>query len=50
MRTQLDDLKSQLKKINTQLAKCQERGIRGNMYFDLINQQYELIDTINNIR
>lgn len=50
MRTQLDDLKSQLKKINTQLAKCQEKGITGNMYFDLINKQYELIDIINNIR
>lgn len=51
MRTQLDDLKKELEKIERAISLCVIQGTRGTEFYrSLKDKKYELMDTINNIR
>lgn len=50
-RTQLDDLKDQLKDCDHNIKYCEHKGIQGSeMYKYLVNKRYDIVSTINNIR
>ena len=51
MRTQLDDLKSQLADTRQNLKYCENKGIVGSkIHKYLVNREEEIISYINNIR
>ncbi len=50
-RTQLDDLRDQLKDCEGNIKYCEYKGIQGSkMHTYLINKRHEIVSTINNIR
>lgn len=50
MRTQADDLRAELKKVERNIAECERKGYKGNILTHLNNERYRIIDTLNNIR
>lgn len=49
MRTQLDDLRLRLKKLELRIKGMEREGRNGNLKTYLQNERFKLIDTINNI-
>ncbi len=50
-RTQLDDLKDELKEVQRTIAYCNYKKAVGTpLYKFLVNKEHEIVSTINNIR
>lgn len=50
MRTQEDELRDELRRVEANIRECEMRGYKGNILTYLTNEKYRITDTINNIR
>ena len=50
MRTQADDLRAELQKVEANIKECELKGYKGNILTYLTNERFRIKDTLNNIR